>query len=216
MDLTLTYLKKRLPTIADGQLRADILAHGFLRSFPAGETLLADQQYIDYIPLVTSGGAKVVRFTDDGRSLFLYFLRDGETCTMTLSSCLKREMSKVRAKTVAETEVVLLPVARVYYYTRHFPSWNEFVLGSFRVKFDAILEAFEEMAFAPLEQRVIHYLTTLATINAADRLVLTHADLAEDLGVSRVGLSRVLKALEQAGKLHLGRKEIRLTGAKAQ
>lgn len=212
MKLSLAYIKRYLPTIEDGQLRADILAHGLLRTFPSGEVLLADKQYIDYIPLVTSGGAKVVRFTDDGRSLFLYFLRGGETCTMTLSSCLKPETSKIRAKAVAETEVILLPVPRVYYYTRHFPSWNEFALDSFRTKFDAILSAFEEMAFAPLEHRIMHYLTDLATINDNNRLTITHTDLAQDLGVSRVGLSRVLKSLEREGKLELGRKAIRLTG----
>ncbi|MEM9525069.1 MAG: Crp/Fnr family transcriptional regulator [Bacteroidota bacterium] len=215
MELSATYLKERLPTIADSQLREDILTHGVLRTFPAGETLLTDEQYIDYIPLITSGGAKVVRFTKDHRSLFLYFLRGGETCTMTLSSCLKRETSRVRAKTVTKTEVILLPVARVYYYTRHFPSWNEFALASFQAKFDAILYAFEEMAFVPLPERVLHYLKEVAAIKGENYLGLSHGELAEDLGVSRVGISRVLKSLEHNGKLDLGRKKITLREAQS-
>lgn len=208
MELTSTYLRTYLPMIQDDRLRSDILAHGLLRSFPAGQTLLMHQQYIDYIPLVTSGGVKVVRSTEDHKSLFLYFLQAGETCTMTLSSCIKRETSRVRAKTITETEAVLLPVERVYFYTRHFPSWNEFTLHAFRLKFDAILQAFEGLAFAPLEDRVIDYLQAIAQISNNPFLHITHEAIANDLGASRVGISRILKRLEQHQQLRLTRGEI--------
>jgi len=89
-------------------LRDDLLGHGLLKTFPAGQTILTDKQYIDYIPLITRGGAKVIHYTNEQKALFLYFLQEGETCTMTLSSCLKRETSRVRAKTITETEIILV------------------------------------------------------------------------------------------------------------
>jgi CRP/FNR family transcriptional regulator len=212
MILNTAYLKKHLPQIKDGLLRDDLLEHSTLKTFPAGQTILTDKQYIDYIPLITRGGAKVVHYTNEHKTFFLYFLREGETCAMTLSSCLKRETSRIRAKTIAETEIILVPVERVYYYTRHFASWNEFVLISFQAKFDSILNAFEGMAFAPLEQRVLKYLQGMATIIGLLEIDITHGDLAVDLGVSRVGISRVLKNLENKGTLKLGRKTIQLIG----
>jgi CRP/FNR family transcriptional regulator len=157
MILNTAYLKKHLPQIEDGLLRDDLLGHGLLKTFPAGQTILTDKQYIDYIPLITRGGAKVIHYTNEQKALFLYFLQEGETCTMTLSSCLKRETSRVRAKTITETEIILVPVERIYYYTRHFASWNEFALMSFQAKFDAILRAFEGLAFAPLNGRYNTY-----------------------------------------------------------
>jgi CRP/FNR family transcriptional regulator len=211
MILTATYLRKHLPAIREDRLIDDIAAHGILQSFPAGQTILTNRQYIDYIPLISRGGLKVVRHTEAHNSLFLYFLRPGETCAMTLTSCLKRETSKVRAKTITETEIVLLPVERVYYYTRHFAGWNEFTLQSFRLKFDSILSAFEGMAFAPLEERTATYLRDIATISGSNKLTITHESLAEDLGSSRVGMSRILKRLEEAGTLRLGRGNIALS-----
>ncbi len=210
MKLTDVYLRKHLPTIREDHLIDDIAANGILQAFPAGQTVLTDRQYIDYVPLITRGGLKVVRHTQEHNNLFLYFLRAGETCTMTLSSCLKRETSKVRARTITETEIVLLPVERVYYYTRHFAGWNEFTLQSYRLKFDSILSAFEGMAFTPLEDRTVSYLRDIATIRGSNQLTMTHEALAEDLGASRVGMSRILKRLEEAELLRLGRGKITL------
>ena len=212
MILSLDYLRRHLPLITDNQLREDLLEHGVLASFPENEVVLTDRQFIDYIPLVTKGGTKVVRRTPDKESLFLYFLQAGETCTMTLSSCLKREKSKVTAKTIAPTEIVLVPVERVYLYTRRYPSWNEFTLHSFQRKFDAILEAFEGLAFAGLEERLTHYLTTIANLRQDGTIPITHQELAEDMGASRVGLSRVLKKMEGDGKVRLGRGNIMVDG----
>lgn len=211
MTLTATYLRKHLPSIREDRLIDDIVQNGTLQTFPAGQTVLTDRQFIDYVPLISNGGLKVVRHTEAHNSLFLYFLRPGETCAMTLTSCLKRETSKVRAKTITETEIVLLPVERVYYYTRHFAGWNEFTLQSFRLKFDSILSAFEGMVFAPLEERTASYLRDIASISGSSKLTVTHEALAEDLGASRVGISRILKRLEEAGTLRLGRGNITLT-----
>jgi len=210
MTLNAAYLRKHLPTIREDALIEDIVTNGVVKAFPAGQVILNDRQYIDYIPLIAKGGLKVVRHTEAHNNLFLYFLRPGETCTMTLSSCLKRETSKVRAKTITETEIVLLPVERVYYYTRHFAGWNEFTLQSYRLKFDSILSAFEGMAFSPLEERTAAYLRDIASIKGDKQLTITHEALAEDLGASRVGMSRVLKRLESAKKIVLGRGKITL------
>jgi len=212
MILTAPYIRKHLPTIREDRLIDDIVEHGVLQSFPSGQTVLTDQQYIDYIPLISRGGLKVVRHTEEHNNLFLYFLRPGETCAMTLTSCLKRETSKVRAKTITETEIVLLPVERVYYYIRHYAGWNAFTLESFRLKFDSILTAFEGMAFAPLEERTATYLRDIAVISGSEKLTITHEALAEDLGASRVGMSRILKRLEEAEVLRLGRGNITLSG----
>ncbi|MEO0735153.1 MAG: Crp/Fnr family transcriptional regulator [Bacteroidota bacterium] len=205
MEITIDDLQRHLPTIQDHQLRTDIQTHGRLLVCSEGTTLLTDRQPIGVVPLVTRGGVKVIRTTPEHQNLFLYFLRAGETCAMTLSSCLRQETSRVRAVTVANTEVILLPVARVYYYTRHYPAWNAFTLQSFQLKFDSILAAFEGLAFASLDERILRYLRAITAINDSDRVALTHETLAEELGASRVGVSRVLKRLETEGLVALAR-----------
>ncbi len=210
LELTTAYLKNNFPKLQDERLVEDIANHGELHRFPEGIMVLKDAQYVNHIPLVSKGGVKVVRHTENHQNIFLYFIRPGETCTMTLSSCLKRQTSQVHARTVSTTEIVLLPVERVYYYTKHFSDWNEFTLQSFHGKFDDIVHAFDRLAFDPLETRIMRFLKDIAELRNSPSLGITHAELAVDMGASRVSVSRVLKELERRGSISLGRNLIAL------
>lgn len=209
MNLTVDYLRKNLPGLQGDLLLEDVAASAQLHTIPAGQIILREAQHVDHVPLIGKGGVKVIRHADADQSIFLYFIRPGQTCTMTLSSCLRRQTSQVHAETIVETEILLLPSERVYYYTKHFPSWNEFTLESFRDKFDDILGAYDRLAFASLEERIVDYLRETVTIRQNNEVMLTHAELAGELAASRVSVSRVLKGLEKAGRLTLGRNMIR-------
>ena len=205
MELTPAYVRAHVPALHDNALIADMASHGTLSAFPTGEVILRDRQFIDHIPLVTRGGAKVIRESGPEEHLFLYFLEAGQTCTMTLAACLRRQASRVRATTVAPTEVILLPSSSVYRYSREFPAWNAFALLAQQDRFDTLMATAEHIAFSSLAERLLTSLTGIARITGSRELTLTHEAIAGDLGVSRVGLSRVLKGLELDGRLRLGR-----------
>jgi len=207
-SLDADYLRKHLPGLKGDQLLNDIAENAVLVTVPEDQIILREAQHVDHVPLIGRGGVKVIRHADAERRIFLYFIRPGQTCTMTLSSCLRRQTSQVYARTVTETEIILLPSERVYYYTKHFPGWNEFTLESFRGKFEDILGAYDRLAFQSLEERIVSYLEAVVTIREDHNLTLTHAQLAEEMAASRVSVSRVLKTLEQAGRLQLRRNVI--------
>lgn len=210
INLTASYLRKNLPNLKGDMLLQDIVDNSLLHSVAEGKIILKESQHVDHIPLIGKGGVKVIRHTEPDHKIFLYFIRPGETCTMTLSSCLRRQTSQVHAQTIVDTEIILIPSERVYYYTKHFPSWNEYTLESFRGKFDDILHSYDQLAFTSLERRVYNYLKDLATIRKKGTITLTHAQLAAEMAASRVSISRVLKQLEQSGALSLGRNVIQL------
>lgn len=206
--LNVDYLRKNLPGLKGDQLLQDIAENAQLLTVPEGQLILKEAQHVDHVPLIGKGGVKVIRHVGADQSIFLYFIRPGQTCTMTLSSCLRRQTSQVHARTIVETELILLPSERVYYYTKHFPGWNEFTLESFRGKFDDILGAYDRLAFQSLEERIIGYLEDSVSIRGQNNLPLTHAQLADEMAASRVSVSRVLKGLEKAGHVSLGRNMI--------
>lgn len=207
--LNVGYLRKNLPGLKGDQLLQDIADNALLITVPEGQIILKETQHVDHVPLIGKGGVKVIRHAGADESIFLYFIRPGQTCTMTLSSCLRRQTSQVHAQTIVETEIILLPSERVYYYTKHFPGWNEFTLESFRDKFDDILGAYDRLAFQSLEERLVGYLKDTVAIRGRNDLTLTHAQLADEMAASRVSVSRVLKQLERAGRIDLGRNVIR-------
>ena len=68
----------------------------------------------------------------------------------------------------------------------------------------------DHTVFKGLDERLEFYLKKQRDAFKSDELKITHEEIANDLGTSRVVISRLLKSMEQAGKLKLNRNAIDL------
>ena len=71
-----------------------------------------------------------------------------------------------------------------------------------------MLEAIDTLAFMKMDQRLFKYLTDKVQIMRSTTLNTTHQEIAIDLNTSRVVISRLLKQLENEGKIKLYRNKI--------
>jgi CRP/FNR family transcriptional regulator len=71
-----------------------------------------------------------------------------------------------------------------------------------------MLEAIDTLAFLKMDQRLFKYLTDKVQIMRSTILNTTHQEIAIDLNTSRVVVSRLLKQLENEGKIKLFRNKI--------
>ena len=53
---------------------------------PAGTELMHMGSYITVVPLVISGAIKVLKEDERGKEVFLYYIKEGESCALTLTS----------------------------------------------------------------------------------------------------------------------------------
>jgi CRP/FNR family transcriptional regulator len=82
-----------------------------------------------------------------------------------------------------------------------------FIFKYFSNRYIEIVELVAAMAFHRMDLRLAEYLLTKATNNTIQS---THQKIANDLGTSREVVSRLLKDMEQQGKVHLSRNKIDL------
>ena len=61
-----------------------------------------------------------------------------------------------------------------------------------------------------MDQRLIDYLEETSKVNNSQTIQKTHQEIANELNSSRVVISRLLKALENEGKIILNRNNIEL------
>ncbi len=209
-DLDERLLAKIFPTLKDQRLAQEIINRGSLLELPADTVILKTNQPIEEIPLVVEGAVKVVKEYDDLREVLLYFIRPGETCAMTLSSCIRKNRSAIKARTISHTSIITLAVNTVFALMKQFSSWNEFVIDSYQTRFDLMVEAYEIRSFMSIDQQILQYLTSLQSLDQTEKVQITHREIASDLATSRVVVSRALKTLEEQGLVRLGRNEIRL------
>jgi CRP/FNR family transcriptional regulator len=73
-----------------------------------------------------------------------------------------------------------------------------------------MLEAIDTIAFLRMDDRLLKYLRDKAMVTHDDQINATHKEISEDLHTSRVVISRLLKKLENEGKIKLHRNNIKM------
>ena len=179
------------------------------RSFHAGEEIVRTGQYIKSTVLVLSGRIKIYRQNDEGSEFLIYYLGPGEACAISLICALQSQTSEITAKAVEDTEVIMLPVQLMDELMIKFKSWSHFVIQTYRNRFDEMLTVIDNIAFKNMDERLEFYLKRSKT-DGKKILNLTHQEIADDLNSSREVISRLLKKMEQLGKIKLNRNSIEI------
>lgn len=186
----------------------EILLEGRLMEVPAGETIMDIGQYIRSIPLLLSGAIKVLREDEEGDELLLYYLEQGETCSVTMACCMGQTKSEIRAITETDTRLVMVPVQKMEEWMAKYKGWRNYVFESYQNRLNELLLTVDSIAFKNLDQRLVDYLKKKVEVTNDDRIRNTHQEIAYDLHTSRVVVSRLLKKLEKMKKLVLHRNYI--------
>ena len=204
----LQQLKEAYGFIFEEELLREIEKAGILRSVKEGEIIMDINDYVSHMPLLLEGAIKILREDEDGNELLLYFLERGDTCALTLSCCLGQTRSQIRAVAERDTELIMIPIAKMEEWTATYKSWRNFVFESYHIRLSEMLETIDTLAFMNMDQRLLRYLQDKAKINQSEELQVTHQQIAYDLNTSRVVISRLLKKLEMESKISLQRNNI--------
>lgn len=208
-------MKDNISTIQKvfGSLEKDLISFleeiAVIKEIPANEILIQPGKFLKHTLLLLSGSIKVYREYDDGGEAFLYFLNPGNACALSMLCIANHKKSEMLAITEEECVVLLIPVQYTDELTKY-ASWNKFVIETYRKRFEELLEVFDNTVFKAMDERLEFYLKRQTQKNKSNIIELTHQEIATDLSTSREVISRLLKKLEQQGKLSLNRKAIEL------
>ncbi len=174
-----------------------------------GQKLMEIGDYIKAMPLLVSGVIKILREDLYGDELLLYFLENGDTCAMTLSCCMGQSQSEIRAIAETDAQLIMIPIQKMEEWLAKYKSWRNFVLASYHSRLNELLETVDSIAFMNMDERLLKYLSDKTRVTKDDIVHNTHQEIAYDLHTSRVVVSRLLKKLENMGKIQLHRNFIK-------
>ena len=194
--------------VFEKELIDEIAEVGIYKKVKENDLLLDIGDTFHNIPLILTGAIKISRETKKGDEIVLYFLERGDTCTITFGSGLHTSKSKVRGIAEKDSELVFIPVEKLEEWMVKYKSWRSFVIDSYDIRLNEMLEAIDTLAFLKMDQRLFKYLTDKVQIMRSVVLNTTHQEIAIDLNTSRVVVSRLLKQLENDGKIKLFRNKI--------
>ncbi len=203
-------LKESYGHLFEQALLEEISRVGTFKEVTEGFQLMDIGQYIKSMPLLVSGAIKILRDDDDGDELLLYFLERGDTCAMTLTCCLGETKSEIRAVAETDAKLIMVPIQKMEEWTSKYKSWRDFVFKSYHGRMMEMLDTIDSIAFMKMDERLVKYLRDKGKVSGSTTIHATHQDMAYDLHTSRVVVSRLLKTLENQGKVKLGRNSIEI------
>jgi CRP/FNR family transcriptional regulator, anaerobic regulatory protein len=202
-------LKRIYPQFED-ELLDVIVKNGIYQEFEADEVLMKTGQYFKSIILVMEGLVKLYREDEEGGEFLMYFIQPSSACALSMVCAAKNEASMVMAKTMSPTRVIKLPLSLMDDLMLKHKSWYHFVLETYRTRFEELLLTIDQIAFKALDERLEFHLKRLQENLKTNLLNVSHQDIAYELNTSREVISRLLKKLEQQGKVSLLRNKIEI------
>ena len=181
-----------------------------LKEFNEGDVIIDFGDKILKMPLLLSGAIKILREDFDEGELLLYFIEKGDTCSMSMTCCIGETKSEIKAVAETDGKVVMIPVMYMELWLGKYKSWRNYVFNSYNNRLKEMLNAIDSLAFMNMDERLLNYLLEKSKINGSREINATHQDIAYDLNTSRVVISRLLKALENEGKIKLHRAYIEI------
>lgn len=194
----------------DRELAEFINSIAEVRRFPEGAIMMKTGQYFKATMLITSGRVKLYREGDDGNEFFMYFLEGGNACALSMVCAVRNQTSQVTAVSVEETEVIMIPIQYMDELMTRFKGWYNFVLETYRSRFEELLQVIDHIAFKNMDERLDWYLRNQSQYGK--EIFLTHQQIANDLNSSREVISRLLKKLENQGRVELHRNSVIYNG----
>ena len=183
---------------------------GEIKHFKEGDIIMDYGKYIRMMPLILKGTVKVFRMDESGKEILLYYLSNNESCSMAHSCCVEEKKSEVKAIAEDDVELMAIPHIKLYEWLCRYPSWKNYIMRSFNDRFLELLKSIESIAFHKLDERLIAYLKEKQRLSGSCVIKTSHYLIADELATSRVVVSRLLKQLENDGKVLLYRNEIKL------
>ena len=199
-------IRNIFPNLEEG-LYHEILKHGIIKEVKAGDTLLKVGQTIRSTMLIVEGLVKLYREDDGGKEFFIYHLDAGQACSLSMVCAAKNETSEVLAKALTDTTVLAIPLEYMEQWMSKYKSWYQFVITSYRNRFEELLKTIDAIAFTNMDERLEYYLKKQVE-KLGDNLKITHQEIANDLNSSREVISRLLKKMELKNYLIIHRNSI--------
>lgn len=192
------------------EIKEKLYTYGTLKTFSEGDIILNENANIYSIPIVLTGGINVYRTEEDGREILLYFIKPGESCIMSFLGGIHHDTSKIKAIAEEITEILFIPIDKVSQLIKEYPEWLDYIFRLYHKRFEELLEVVNSVAFKKMDERILNFIQKKCSNSDSNVIQITHEQIANELGTSRVVVSRLLKQMEEEGFVILGRNKITL------
>lgn len=187
------------------ELQAFVHKHARPISVPKNTILFYQGDVCKDILFLTEGNVRLYIQGEGIEEITLYTLKPLEQCVVNTASLVAQNVAIGTAITESNISGYLLDHESIRSLMNQSPDYLSFMFSLFTVRLASLATLVEDIKFKRLDARLLEWLAH----QEHNRIVMTHEQIATQLGTSRVVISRLLKDLERKGKVHLERGAIK-------
>lgn len=191
----------------------EILKTGKIVYFKQNDVILKENTYLKTLPIILSGIVRVFVVNQEEigkREVLLYYMKEGETCSSSITSGIFNDKIDIRVEAETDCEILFLPLLYFTQLLTKHPELFESLLQNYLQIFKKIVNTVSALSFYPLEKQLHTLLLSKAKLRNSTIVETTHEELARELSSTREVITRILKQLEKEGIIKVYRGKIKL------
>lgn len=212
-DEQYTRIARALPMLrkADSAWVSEFRRGAFFARIPAGHDVFLEGSDVNAIALMLSGVVRVYKVGETGREITLYRFGSGESCILTANAILSNQTFSAIATVEQDAEAIMIPADVFRSWVVRYDVWREFVFALLSQRLSVLMEIVDEVAFRRMDVRVASWLVERS--RSQHPILVTHQEIAADLGSSREVISRILENLSSQGLVRTTRGSVEIVDA---
>ena len=161
-------------------------------SIPKNTLLFYQGDVCENILWLTRGEVRLYTQSDSIEDITFYNLKAGEQCIVNTASLLSQTDAVASAETITDIEGYLIDVESVKQLSKMSDVYQSYLFSLYQLRFEELTGLINDIKFKRLDTRIVEWLEK----QPSNMIDSTHEQLAQELGSSRVVISRLLKELE--------------------
>jgi len=171
-----------------------------------GTTLFYQGDTTEDILLLVDGNVRVYIQGEGIEEITLYTLNPTEQCIVNTSSTITKTPAIGTAITTSPISGYLMNRDIVHQLMAQNSSYQSYIFSLFTIRLDSVTRVLESVKFKQMDERIYEWLQA----QGDKEISITHEEIANHIGSTRVVISRTLKKMEQEGLIILSRGKITL------
>ncbi|MES2848223.1 MAG: Crp/Fnr family transcriptional regulator [Bacteroidota bacterium] len=190
--------------------RIELEQVGTIQHYKKGDVMVSAGKEIDRVFFILNGFVKVCKDDAPATQFVLFYLHAGHAFGVSLSKEEKPNVSIASFIAAEPTTVLQLTFDEKDRLAKKYDSMYRYILKKAVMHYEFYMNIITSIVFEQLDVRIEYFLSRLSKAKNKSVLKINHQEIADGLHASRESVSRLLKKMEEAGKIRLGRGQIEI------
>jgi CRP/FNR family transcriptional regulator, anaerobic regulatory protein len=197
----------KLEKYIDEKSMAIVLQSSHIISLSKGQLMQRDNNECNGVPFVVSGVLRLFKSSESGREMNLYRIGNREMCLLAALCVLTAKPYDFTVSAEEDTELLVISASCFKEIVDKNKAFNDYILSLLSEKLIHSMMLHEKIHLTNIDEKLHGYLFENQQNGFINK---THSQIADDLGTSRVVISRAVSKLREQGIVLTSRNKIEI------